>query len=226
MTKLTRTLATGCVGKDVEGVTRAMLRYLNDGPNWKAFIAALPVVRRTWGPGKTRLAKRCQAKLGRPQTGRIAPGDERALRAAGAFDATADRLLDEYAAAHKPKTPATNLVEPKQGWNSLRRDLWEAFSIGRNRGLTDLGTYNPASRLPSGAPSDHAVYPAVAFDLGFTPATGWNNLKASTYAREMAKRPEVEYVICGDRIWSVSRGWHPYTAGGHEGHVHVSGHRV
>jgi hypothetical protein len=200
-----------------------MIRFLDDGWNWKAFSASLPVVRRFYGPGKVALCKRVQAKLGLPQTGHLGTQTEAGMRARGAFDATADKLIDQYNAAHPQ---AIKLVEPKQGFSSLRKDLWQAFSIGRSRGLTDLGTYNPGSRLPSGAPSDHAVYPAVAFDLGFSPAIGFDHPVARKFAQDMSKRPEVEYVICGNQIWSEERGWHAYTAGGHEGHVHVSGHRV
>jgi hypothetical protein len=98
--------------------------------------------------------------------------------------------------------------------------------VGRHRfGLTDLGTYNPASRLPSGAPSDHAVHPAMAFDLGITPATGWANLKARAYVLWAAHQGEVEYVILGDRIYFGATSWRRYTAGGHLNHVHVSGRR-
>lgn len=217
--KLTRTLQTGCVGKDVEGVTRAMLRYLVDDAGWRSFTAAIPVVRRTWGPGKTRLAKRCQAKAGISQTGAFGPVSETKLRQARAFDAKADRLLDEYATAHP------QLVEPKQGFKSLHESLWDAYSVGRRMGLTDLGTYNPASTLPGGGPSDHSVFPARAFDLGCNPQTGWQNATARAFFEKMVGRPEVEYVILGDRIWSVARGLHTYTAGGHLNHVHVSGRR-
>lgn len=122
--------------------------------------------------------------------------------------------------------PVVQLVEPKQGFESLHRSLWQAFSEGRRRGLTDLGTYNPESQLPSGAPSDHAVYPAYAFDLGIDPDTGWANLKARAYAIWTAGRPEVEYVILGNRIWtSRTKFWGSYYNGGHMNHVHVSGHR-
>lgn len=218
---LTRVLKTGCVGKDVEGATRAMLRYLDDDAGWKAFVAALPIVRRTWGPGKTRLAKRCAAKAGLPQYGVMGPGLERALRDAGAFDLKANQLLDQYADSVQPK-----LVAPLQGFDSLTRSLWQAYTLGRNAGLTDLGTHNPASTLPGGGPSDHSVYPAYAFDLGFSPQTGWANLQARAVALKLAGRPEVEYVILGDRIWTDDgRGWHAYTAGNHANHIHCSGHR-
>lgn len=120
------------------------------------------------------------------------------------------------------------LVEPDQGWGSLDKTLWAAYSMCRNAGsqFTDLGTYNPASRLPSGAPSDHAVYPAMAFDIGIEPNTGWNNLKARALALRLVKLPAIEYVILGNRIWTDWRKvWGAYYSGGHYNHIHVSGHR-
>ena len=126
------------------------------------------------------------------------------------------------------------LVRPNQGFGSLTEDLWRDYTNGRNLGLTDLGTYNPASTLPSGGASDHATSrldgrigePACAFDLGFTPATGQAHPVAHAFFNSMIGRPEVAYVILGDRIWSVERGLHAYLdSSSHAGHVHVSGHR-
>jgi len=122
-----------------------------------------------------------------------------------------------------PVPPPPILVEPRQGWASLVKELWGDYSLARNMGLTDLGTYNPSSKLPSGAPSDHAYFPAYAFDVGFTPQTGMNNQIAKAFFNSMVGRPEVSYVICGNSIWSQEKGLHSYTYGGHEGHVHVSG---
>jgi hypothetical protein len=128
-----------------------------------------------------------------------------------------------------PVTPSPpTLIGPNQGFDSLHRSLHQAFSEGRRSGFSDLGTYNPDSNLPSGAPSDHAVYPAMAFDLGIEPDTGWKNLPARQFFYSMMGRPEVEYVILGDRIWSrprASEGIRPYTSGGHWNHIHVSGNR-
>ena len=89
-------------------------------------------------------------------------------------------------------------------------------------GLTDLGTYNPKSTLPSGAKSDHAYYPSYAFDLGFSPQIGMRNGMAAAFFNSMISRPEVSYVICGDKIWSQTGGLHSYTYGNHDNHVHVS----
>lgn len=128
--------------------------------------------------------------------------------------------------AYKPPVPLPILIEPNQGWASLDKSLWQAYSAGRRAGLSDLGTYNPDSRLPSGAPSDHAVYPAKAFDLGIDPDTGWENLKARAYCIQTVKRPEIAYAILGNRIWTDWRKvWGAYYSGGHLNHAHISGHR-
>lgn len=112
------------------------------------------------------------------------------------------------------------LIEPKQGFRSLRRDGWAAYTMGRRLGLSDLGTYNPASTLPGGGKSDHAYNPARAFDFGLT-RLGTRE-RARWFYRQMRGRPEIEYVIFERKIWSRDRGEHPYTAGGHDTHVHVS----
>ncbi len=112
------------------------------------------------------------------------------------------------------------LVKPRQGFASLRKDGREAYTLGRRLGLSDLGTYNPASTLPGGGKSDHAYHPARAFDLGLTKVG--TRERARWFFRRMIDRPEVEYVIFEDKIWSRNKGLHAYTAGGHLTHVHVS----
>lgn len=219
MAGLTRTLKLGTVGADVDAAGRIMHRYLQDG-KLAAYVLQRPIVRRTFGTGKRTLAKQCAAKAELPQYGVVGPALFAVMRKAGAVDQLAQALLDEYAAEH----PA--LIEPVQGFSSLHRSLWEPYSIGRSLGLFDLGTHNPDSRLPGGGPSDHSVYPAMAFDLGFDPDTGYQHPVARRFYDLMCGHPAVEYVILGDRIWTDDgRGTHPYTAGGHLNHVHVSGHR-
>jgi murein DD-endopeptidase MepM/ murein hydrolase activator NlpD len=95
--QLTRTLQVGSVGADVEGCKRAVYRYLTDGPNWDRFVHSVPLVRRTFGPFFRTAVKRAQAKMGLPQTGAIGPATFQKLRTAGAFDALACDLLDDYA---------------------------------------------------------------------------------------------------------------------------------
>lgn len=222
MSLLTRTLKVGCVGKDVEGAKRGVARYLGKGRLSKLTEQA-PVVRRTFGPFFRVDVKRAQGRLELPASGLFGEATYDALKSAGAFDAKALHLLREYAEEQKPP-----LVEPKQGFQSLHKSLWEPYSIGRRLGLSDLGTYNPASTLPGGGPSDHSVYPAVAFDLGVDPDTGFAHPQGRQFFLEMMRHPAVEYVILGDRIWSHPRraeGIRKYTAGGHMNHAHVSGFR-
>ncbi len=113
------------------------------------------------------------------------------------------------------------------GPTSLEASLHDEYAMARSMisNWADLGTYNPASLLPSGAPSDHAVYPAKAFDAGFSPATGWDNLSARAFFMQMIGRPGIHYAILGDKIWSAEQGLHQYfNASDHANHVHVSGY--
>jgi hypothetical protein len=139
---------------------------------------------------------------------------------------TYSQLLARYREKHGA------LIKPTQGWDSLADDLWLAYSMGRVRGFTDLGTYNPGSRLPSGAKGDHAYYPAWAFDLGRKDRfllKGWDYLVAQSLAKlyvENYRALNIEYVILGTKIWSRAKPyWHPYTGdSSHQWHMHVSGH--
>lgn len=156
------------------------------------------------------LVKRFQTAHKIPASGVIGP-------------ATWKALLPHIPAAGKALLPQKPPAPPPVA--SLHPSLWAAYAEAlRTPGLFSLGTYNPASRLPSGRPSDHAVYPAYAFDIGFDPDTGWANPVARAYAEKTAKRLEVEYVILGDRI-HIDGGWRTYRGGGHQNHVHVSGRR-
>ena len=140
-------------------------------------------------------------------------------------------LFRRYRAKHG------KLVEPRQGFDSLDSDLWLAYSLGRKRGFTDLGTY-------VNKPGDHGVGPpALAFDLGRKNRfffRGWNYLVARRLAKLYVKEYRalsIEYVILGRRIWSrwganqkrwdAENGWHPLTSGdtSHDFHIHVSGTR-
>lgn len=151
------------------------------------------------------------------------------------FDLLWNSYADAYAkyayrlwTAPKPKPIPPPEIVPIQGWSSLHSSLHQDFSLGRNMGLSDLGTYNENSNLPSGGPSDHAVWPSFAFDLGVEPDSGWNNDVGRSFFLTMMGKPEVEYVILGNRIWSrprASEGIRSYYGGGHDNHVHVSGNR-
>lgn len=209
---------------------RAVYRFLNNGQKWTGYVNQSSVSQRTFGPFFREDLGLAQDQLtAGVKRGELDEETLRALEDAASFDDLARRLwLKQY-----PPPPIPQPIEPRQGFASLVKDMWEAYSIGRRMGLVDLGTYNPGSRLPSGHYSDHATSrldghvgePACAFDLGFVPAVGMSNPTAAKFFQLMVGRPEVAYVICGTSIWSIERGLHQYTYGGHEGHIHVSGHR-
>ena len=106
---------------------------------------------------------------------------------------------------------------------SLAPSLHGLFGYALSQGFTNLGSHNPDSRLPGGGVSDHAKWPAEAFDIGGF-SGGWGNAKARRMFQWLIKQPGVKYVILGDKIWSRGRGLHAYTAGGHDTHIHVSGY--
>ncbi len=117
------------------------------------------------------------------------------------------------------------LVEPRQGFESLDDKLWRSYAIGRRRGFTDLGTY-------ANKPGDHGHWPSRAFDLGDKNrffSKGWGYIKARRLANHYVRHHkdlDINYVILGRRIWSRSWGkWHPLTTGdtSHDFHIHVSG---
>jgi hypothetical protein len=133
-------------------------------------------------------------------------------------------LFARYKRKHK------HLVEPRQGFDSLDESLWLAYSMGRKRGFTDLGTY-------VNKPGDHGwndrTRTAAAFDLGREDRflfKGWGYLKARRLAMHYWRHHRalgIEYVILGRKIISRSRPyWHPLTTGdtSHDFHIHVSGH--
>lgn len=223
MTGLTRTLRLGSVGADVEAWARGAHRYLHDG-QLVAFSEQRPIVKRTFGVGKLLLAKKCAGKAGLPQYGVVGPELDKKMRKAGAYDLVSDALFQQYADSLEPPKPPP-LIEPNQGFSSLHHSLWQLYSDGRRLGLTDLGTHNRDSRLPSGSPSDHAVWPAMAFDLGISPDTGYEHPVGRKFFDMCVGKPEVEYVILGNRIWSRAQGLHAYTAGNHANHLHISGNR-
>lgn len=217
---LTRTLKFGSVGADVEAWTIGAHRYLQTR-QLAAFEDQPKTMRRTFGIAKRTLAKQCAKKAGLPQYGIVGPALFGKMSKAGAFNADAKALFREYSDSKKPK-----LIEPLQGFDSLHKSLWPIYSAGRSLGLSDLGTYNPASRLPSGNPSDHSVYPAYALDLGVDPDNGFDNPVGRKVFDLAMKDPAVEYVILGNRIGFPSNGViRKYTSGGHENHVHISGRR-
>lgn len=110
MAALTRVLKLGTVGLDVEAWARAAHRYLGDR-QLAAFSEQPAVVRRTFGPGKRSLAKKCAAKAGLPRYGVVGPALDRAMRDAGAYDQISDALLDEYAFQQSAADPRQQVVD-------------------------------------------------------------------------------------------------------------------
>lgn len=133
-------------------------------------------------------------------------------------------LLAEYKRVHG------KLVEPVQGWDSLHEDLWLAYSMGRQRGFTDLGTYVNKEGDHGGGPQGRGR-PAMAFDLGHHDRflfKGWDYLKARRLAKRYVKyhrQLKIDYVILGRRIWSREKPyWHAFDRDdSHMFHIHVSG---
>lgn len=134
-------------------------------------------------------------------------------------------LLTEYRLKHKA------LVRPTQGFDSLCEELHLAYSMGRKRGFTDLGTYVNKPLDHGGLPWARRK-PAWAFDLGRADKgfwqKAWGKAVAWRYVRLLVKHNKalnVEYVIYRDRIWSRKNGWRPYSLNtSHFWHIHVSGH--
>lgn len=131
------------------------------------------------------------------------------------------QLFERYKRKHK------RLVEPVQGFDSLHESLWLAYSMGRRRGFTDLGTY---VNKPGDHGWDDADRMAAAFDLGRKDRflfKGWGYIKARRLVQLYVKYNKplaIEYVILGNRIWSRTNGWQPFTRDtSHSFHIHVSG---
>jgi len=219
MTNLPRVLRLGHVGTDVEGAKRTVARYL--GGHRLLDLMSQPVgVRRTFGPFFRRDVDRVRGRMGLAKTGRVDQQMWHLLEQAHAPDSLALFEIGVWRTKHLPPTPPGRKEYPK-----LHHSLWDLYDISVAWGFTDAGTYNPHSLLPSGQPSDHAVWPAYAFDAGFTPPTGMSHTKARQFFDLCVGHPCVEYVILGNKIWSREKGLHNYSAGGHAGHIHVSGRR-
>ncbi len=218
-TKFCRIIQEGMDGPDAEAVGRALIR----AKCYKMPIRVYNRMPKKWkqrmGPRKMdALMKFKRQKALKNKTKRTydSVAHYRLLRY---FDGKAHDLYRQCKTPAPP--PIIKLIEPNQGWNSLVKYFWDEYSLARTKHkMSDLGTYNPASRLPSGRPSDHARYPARAMDLGFSP---YPNKLAYEFFKDMIGEPEVEYVIYGNQIWSRSSGLHHYGYGGHYNHVHVSG---
>jgi hypothetical protein len=133
------------------------------------------------------------------------------------------QLLDRYHKKHG------ELVEPRQGFGSLHSSMHLAYSMGRVRGFTDLGTY-VNKPLDHGWDDVHRM--ARAFDLGREDGRFWRRqygqLATWRYVRMLTRNHKalgIDYVIYRDKIWSRAhpewRHYGPDTS--HFWHVHVSG---
>lgn len=217
-TEFCRLIKEEMTGPDCEAVGRALIRA-------KCYRMPIKVYNRMPKKWKQTMGKRRMDALMKFKAKKALKNKNKRV-----YDSYAHRRLLRYfdGKSHdlyrQCKTPAPPpvvvLIKPNQGWSSLVKYLWDEYSRGRKLGLSDLGTYNGASRLPGGGLSDHAYYPAKAFDLGFT---GYPNRPAYEFFKDMIGEPEVKYVIYGNLIWSRSRGLHKYYYGGHYNHIHVSG---
>ncbi len=218
--RFTRAIALGMEGSDCEGVARALIREGSAGVTLAAFGKQTLARRRTWNEQKRDWLKKYETKLGDPFSVDGIYGRAIHERLEKHFDVLAAKYMSEW------KPPPPPLIEPVQGFDALHRSLWDIYSVGRRMGLFDLGVYNPQSNLPSGAPSDHAVYPAYALDLGFDPDIGFEHDAARAFFYVALKRPEVEYIILGNRIGYRRTGLVSYYGyGAHSNHAHVSGNR-
>ena len=97
-------------GGDVDGISRAMHRYLEDG-QLAAYEKQRRVVRETFGVGKRTLAKKAAKKAGLPQYGVVGPALYAALRDAGAFDKLAAHRVNGWA-EEQHDTAFLELVHP------------------------------------------------------------------------------------------------------------------
>ena len=218
--RFTRVLSEGDQGSDCEGVARALIREGSAGVTLTSFNKQTLERRRTWNVQKMDWLKKFERSLGDPYSVDGIYGRAVHEKLEPHFDALATQMMKDW------KPPPPPLIEPAQGFDSLHQSMWSIYSLGRNMHLFDLGTWNPRSTLPSGAKSDHAVYPAYAFDLGFDPDIGWEHDVARSYFYAALHRPEVEYVILGSKIGFRRTGTvQYYGSGGHYNHVHVSGNR-
>lgn len=205
------------MGSDVEAVGRALCRA-GVFINIRVFNRMPMKWRRTMGERRMNALMKFKAKKALKNKHKRVYDEYAHRRLLRYFDGKAHDLYRDCKPA--PIEPPNKLVMPNQGWGSLVKYLWPDYSEARNLGMTDLGTYNPASTLPSGAKSDHAYYPAKAFDVGFS---GYPNKIAYDYFKRHIGDPDCKYIIYGTLIWSRARGLHAYTSGGHFNHIHYSG---
>ena len=113
------------------------------------------------------------------------------------------------------KTPAS-VPSPSEVSPEIQRTASEAWA--RWPGLTNLGTHVVRNIAGTNTPSQHSYGNAI--DFGGSPK---QLSQLATWAADNARKLNISQVIYRDSIWTSSGGWHPYTSGGHETHVHITG---
>lgn len=87
------------VGKDVEAVRRASIRFLDDDLLWEGFKKMPVTQRRTFGPGMKAIVARVERKAKMKADGAAGPAVNRVLEKTGSYDAVCYRLFAEYSAS-------------------------------------------------------------------------------------------------------------------------------
>jgi hypothetical protein len=112
---------------------------------------------------------------------------------------------------HPERLPSASEVAPE-----IQRVYYELFSRWPN--TTNMGTHVVRNIAGTDTLSEHSFGDAI--DIGgpdeqLTEQASW----LASHAAPLG----ITQVIFKDRIWTDTEGWHPYTAGGHDTHVHVTG---
>jgi hypothetical protein len=165
MPSLTRTLKLGTVGDDVDGWARAAHRYLEDG-QLAAYEKQRAIVRRTFGLGKRKLAKRCAAKAGLPQYGVVGPKLDQAMRSAAAYDALANMRI----ADHIESTTDTALVTARALLWICRRFTGD-YDFGGGHGVP-LSMLSVHDDLDCSSSTSLALRLAGLYDSAFAQVSG------------------------------------------------------
>jgi len=115
-------------------------------------------------------------------------------------------------------TPAP-LPNPGVATPEIQRAYDEIWS--RWPGVSNLGTHVVKNISGTSTPSQHSYGNAI--DIG---GTDGQLTEIASWAARRAAALGLSQVIFKDRIWTTEQGWHSYTAGGHETHVHLTGPQV
>lgn len=172
---LRRTARLGMTGIDIEAHTSAMHRYLHTG-QLKAFREQRKTVRQTFGVAKRTLAKQAAAHAGLPAYGVVGPALFAAMWAADAYDVTARKQLDDYAASLDKKDPRAQVVDAARFYLANARHI--AYSqtrpivtISRNIRPPDI----PHALDCSGLAITCYWVAGIASELGEENAHGYGN---------------------------------------------------